>query len=66
MQPALDDDEEDSGDDDASTGNDHRNLDPTIPKHMTELAVNDSWNDDHSVYPPRWEEAPGANPDEAD
>eukprot|EP00972_Heterocapsa_arctica_P070656 10437347-Heterocapsa_arctica.AAC.1 len=33
---------------------------------MTELAVNDSWCDDHSVFPPRWEEAPGANPDEAD
>eukprot|EP00972_Heterocapsa_arctica_P055304 8160569-Heterocapsa_arctica.AAC.1 len=66
MQPAHDDDEEDSGDDNASTSNDRRNLDPTIPKHMTEVAVNYSWSVDHSVYLPRWEEAPGANPDEAD
>eukprot|EP00972_Heterocapsa_arctica_P099082 14621917-Heterocapsa_arctica.AAC.1 len=66
MQPAIGDDSSDNEDDDAASSNGHRNRDFTIPRQLTEIAVNDAWSDDHAVYPPRWEEAPGANPDEPD
>eukprot|EP00972_Heterocapsa_arctica_P113376 16436818-Heterocapsa_arctica.AAC.1 len=62
MQPAPEDDEEGSEDDSAPSSSDRLTHDLSIPRHMTEEAVNDSLITDHSVCPPRWEQAQGANP----